>query len=143
MKKLLSLLFIVLLVVTACSTDDEDRIDFHVEFVPVLSVDLPETVTPGQTYEMKVTFNLPTDCHYFDGFYYMPSENTRTVAVQTIVIEDMDCQTPIDGNASEQKSFNFYCSPGYQFENYVFKFYQGQDAQGQDQFLEVEIPIVQ
>jgi hypothetical protein len=143
MKKLLSLLFITLLVVTACSTEDDNRIDFHVEFIPVLSVELPQSVTPGQTYEMKVNFNLPTDCHYFDGFYYMPDGNTRTVAVQTIVINDMDCATPLDGNANEQKSFNFYCSPGYQYDSYLFKFYQGEDAQGQDQFLEVVVPIVQ
>lgn len=143
MKKLLSLLLIVLLVATACSTDDGDRIDFHVEFVPVLDVDLPTTVTPGQTYEMKVNFSLPTDCHYFDGFYYMPEGNTRTVAVQTIVLNDISCEAPINGNANEQKSFNFYCSPGYQFDSYIFKFYRGQDAEGQDQYLEVEIPIVQ
>lgn len=142
MRKLLSLLLITLLVATACSTDDGNRIDFHVEFVPILSVDLPETVTPGQTYEMKVNFSLPTDCHYFYGFYYQPDDHIRTVGVQTIVIHDISCDAPLNGNGNEQKTFNFYCTPGYQYQNYLFKFYQGEDAQGHDQYLEVEIPVV-
>jgi hypothetical protein len=140
MKKLL-LLFVTLLLITSCVPDDSENIKFHVEFVPVESVVVPPTVTPGQTYQIVVNFKLPTDCHYFDGFLYEPEGNVRTVAVQTIVIEDSNCAPATDGTPTEQKSFNFLCSPSYSFDNYVFKFYQGVDEAGNDVFLEVPVAV--
>jgi hypothetical protein len=146
MKKLF-LLLIALIFITSCSLDDDNnKLKFHFEFVPVVSVDVPQTMTPGQTYTIKVWYNKPNDCHYFDGFYYEPAGNVRTVAVQTLVIEDANC-APLTDAAPEEASFEFLCtapSIGMGGESsYTFKFYQGDDTAGTQQYLERVVPVVQ
>ena len=142
MKKLL-LLCVTLLLLFACVPEDSDNVKFHVEFIPVQSVVVPESMVKGQTYEIKVNFILPTDCHYFDGFYYEPDFNIRTVAVQSIVIEDANCAPATEDAMPEQKSFNFLCSTLYSYSSYTFKFFQGEDEAGNQQFLEIEVPVTQ
>jgi hypothetical protein len=143
MKKL-ALLFFALFLIASCSMEEEDNVKFHIEFVPVVSVDLPEHFVRGETYEMKVKYHRPDDCHYFNGFYYdsQPSSNQRVVAVQTIVIEDANC-LPVDEQDLEEVSFDFLCSQSYNNTSYVFKFYTGDDANGNQQYLEVEVPVLE
>jgi hypothetical protein len=143
MKKLL-LLFITLSLFTfsSCSLNDDDRLQFHMEFVPVTAVEMPEYFERGGTYTIDVYYTRPNDCHYFEGFAYEANGNARTVAVQTIVIEDAECQ-PLPTDAPEKASFEFLCAPQYNNQTYVFKFYQGADANGNQQFLEVEVPVEQ
>ena len=140
MKKILLLLGVLCIIITSCSIDNGDKLKFHVEFLPVVSVEIPETMQPGGTYEFKVTYSRPTDCYYFDGFYYEPEGNANIVAVQTLVIEDADCQ-PLTTLAPEVATFQVSCSPDYTASTYFFKFYQGEDADGNQQFMEVYIPV--
>ncbi|OYQ37127.1 hypothetical protein CHU92_08825 [Flavobacterium cyanobacteriorum] len=128
------------LLAISCSPDDSNTVNFRLEFVPVESVDLPEHMTPGETYQIKVNFRLPTDCHYFDGFYYHSESTTRTVGVQAIVIENANCESTIDAG-TEQKSFNFLCLPSYAHSTYLFRFYQGETNTGEAQYLEVLVPV--
>lgn len=141
MKKLL-LLFTAIWLAFSCSPEDDNTVNFRMEFVPVESVDLPQYMTPGQTYQIKVNFRLPTDCHYFDGFFYEAEGTMRTVAVQTIVIENANCTSTIDAG-TEEKSFNFLCLPSYTDSSYLFRFYQGETESGEPQFLEVLVPVQQ
>lgn len=144
MKKLFLILVALALVFGCVPDDNENRTNFHMEFLPVTAVDLPQTMSRGETYTIKVNFNLPTDCHYFNGFYYNRSNNTRTVAVQALVIEDNNCTSPADSNVGEQKSFEFYCTPDYSYNYYIFKFYQGVNEEtNQDEFLEIQVPVTQ
>jgi hypothetical protein len=140
MKKLL-LLFVMLSLLISC-VPEEDNLKFHVEFVPVESVEVPETVTPGHTYDIKLKYRKPTDCHYFDGFYYEANGSVRVVAIQTMVIENANCQ-PLVNEELETASFDFVCSPAYNADSYVFKFYKGEDGAGIQQYLEIEVPVVQ
>lgn len=140
MKKILVLLGIFCLI-ASCSLE-EDKLKFHVEFLPAVAVEVPEYMQPGQTYEFKVKYNRPTDCYYFDGFYHELQENAHIVAVQTLVIQDADCK-PLETLVPEEGTFQVTCSPVYTSESYLFKFYQGEDTQGNQQFLQVEIPVQQ
>lgn len=143
MKKILLFLTgVLMLTFASCVPDDNDQMQFHFEYLPVETVTLPETVQRGQTYPITVTFNRPTDCYYFDSFYYDINGYTRTVAVQAIVIENASCD-PLTNVAPEQKSFNFYCSPGYANNEYTFKFYKGVDTQGNDVFEEHTVTVEQ
>ena len=67
MKKLM-LLLLLGVCITACSIDDEE--DFEFEFVNVESVNLPDTLVFGNTYQFEVVYNRPTECHFFAGFDY-------------------------------------------------------------------------
>ena len=140
MKKLI-LFFVTVFVVASCSLED-DSPKFHVEFVPIVNVHMPEAFYRGETYEIQVEYKRPSDCYFFDGFYYEEQTGALLVAVQTLVIEDAQCQ-PLDTLEPEVASFNFTCSPGYTEQAYVFKFYTGNGQMGTDNFTTWEVPVIQ
>lgn len=140
MKKLL-LLFAALFVIASCSLDHDTKPDFHVEFIPTISVDMPESVTPGHSYPINIYYKRPNDCYLLDGFYYDIQDNTRIVAVQTVVFEDGNCQ-PIASSEPEMTTLTFECPTVYAGTSYTFKFYTGTDTSGTQQFIEVTVPIV-
>jgi hypothetical protein len=139
MKKILFLLCLIVLS-AACALDEDNNQQFHVEFIPVESVDLPQNMSPGHEYEVTVNFRRPNDCYYFDGFYYQASDHIRTVAVQALYIEDANC-SPITSELPDSESFILKCPENYAFDTYLFKFYQGEDAAGNQIYLEREVPI--
>jgi hypothetical protein len=138
MKKIV-LLLAALFVFASCSVDNQDHPDFHVAFLPADSVSTPAYVVPGQSYPITMYYKRPDDCHYLDGFYYDKLGNIRTVAIQSIVLEHSDCQ-PVTDTAPDVATFDFECPIGT-YNSYVFKFYKGDDAQGTQQFIEVEVPV--
>ncbi len=140
MKKILLLLGVICLI-SSCSME-EDRVKFDIAFLPAVAVEVPEYMQPGQTYDFKIKYNRPTDCYYFDGFYYEPDGNAHIVAVQALVIRDADCKA-IDTLVPEEGTFQVTCSPLYTESSYHFKFYKGENANGDQEFMEVEIPVQQ
>lgn len=132
-------------IITSCSIDGgEPQSNFHVEFIPTIDVEMPEFVTPGYTYAIKLYYQRPTDCYVFDGFYYDidAANNARVVAIQANVFEESDC-VAITSNLPEVATLNFECPVEYTGTSYTFKFYKGIDAAGNQQFLEVEVPITE
>jgi hypothetical protein len=136
MKKLV--LFLVLITtLVSCSTDNDNTDSYTYEVLPVQSYELPASFTLGQTYEIKLKYQKPTACHIFQGIYYDKNLNTRTIAIQTAINDNQVCTTEIP--AISEVSFNFYVT---NTGSYIFKFYKGEDAAGQNVFEEVEIPVV-
>lgn len=140
MRKLV-LFFVTLFLITSCSMD-EDNPQFHVQFVPAVEVTMPEYFVHGETYEINVKYKRPTDCYFYDGFYYSQDGNALVIAVQTLVIEDANCES-LEDMAAEEASFTFSCNPDYNGTSYLFKFYTGKDANGHNTYMEMEVPIAQ
>lgn len=136
MKKIFFLLLIAISV-TSCSVDDDVN-DFYYEILPVESVEIPEEFVLGQTYEITVTYLRPTTCHVFNNFYYDSELNQRTVAVVTSVYQNNDCLVLIDEEV--EAMFNFMVNSN---GTYVFKFWQGEDENGNDLYYIVEVPVVE
>jgi hypothetical protein len=105
--------------------------------LPIDSFVVPTSFTLGQTYSIKLKFQKPTSCHYYQGIYYDKNLNTRTIAVQTAAQKDQVCTQEIP--PLSEVSFNFFVTSN---GSYIFKFYKGEDAAGKDIFEEVEIPVV-
>ncbi|MFD0990600.1 hypothetical protein ACFQ1R_10870 [Mariniflexile jejuense] len=135
MKKLIAL-SLALIFAMSCSIDD-DNTNYSFEVLPVESVDIPTEFTLGETYPITVTYLKPSSCHVFKEFYYSKNLNERTVAPITIVYDDKNCQT-LD-NVTEDATFNFMVTSN---GSYIFKFWQGEDANGEDQYLTIEVPVV-
>ncbi len=135
MKKIV-LFLIVIFTLNACSSEDEHS-NNHYEVLPVNSFIVPKTFTLGETYVIKMKYKRPSSCHYFQGVYYEKNLNTRTIAVQTSVLEENSCKA-LDTEPLEV-SFNFYVT---NTGSYIFKFYKGEDAAGKNIFEEVEIKVV-
>ena len=137
MKKLLAL-GLVLFLITSCSINDDNDTKYSFEVLPVESVDIPAEFTLGKTYPIKVTYLRPTSCHFFKEFYYSKNLNERTVAPITLVYQNDNCQTL--ETTTEDATFNFVVTGN---GSYVFKFWKGEDADGKDQYLIIEVPVVE
>lgn len=137
MKKLLAL-SLVLIFMSACSINDGNDVNYNFEILPVASVDIPDEFTLGETYPIKVTYLKPTSCYVFKEFYYSKNLNERTVAPITLVYQNDNCQTL--ENTTEDATFNFVVTGN---GSYVFKFWQGEDEAGEDQYLIIEVPVVE
>lgn len=136
MKRILFLISLVFLL-NSCSMED-DSVNFHYEILPVDSFELPESFVFGETYPIKIYYKRPTTCHGFDGFYYDSHMNTRTIAVQAIVVNQSNCEEISSNEPALEAVLNFNVVYN---ETYLFKFYKGKDENGEDIFEEVEVPV--
>ena len=138
MKKVLILLFS--LVALSCSLDDENNVieNYHVEILPIESAIVPESFNYGEEHEITVTYLRPNSCHAFNDFYYVKDNNERTVAVMSTVLDNN--QNCLELNDEQQRTFTLEAT---QTENYVFKFWQGEDDSGNDTYLIIEVPVNQ
>lgn len=136
MKKLLSLC-LTLLLFTSCSVND-DSVNFSFEVLPVDSVEIPNEFELGETYPITVSYFRPSTCHSFKEFYYLKENNQRTVAAINYVFEDNDCADLQDSMTEE--TFNFIVTSN---GSYIFKFWQGENDEGKDQYLTIEVPVVE
>lgn len=134
MRRLILLLVLLAAFISCSPNDDTPR--FHLELVPAVSVEMPDSFELGGVYTITVWYNRPTTCHFPDGFYYESNLNERTFAVQNIVEEKSGCTDLADELISD--TFNFkVLSNG----SYVFKFWTGVDSEGANTFIEREIPV--
>lgn len=140
MKKCL-LLIAVLLTLTSCSIDSDNTKDLNIVFLAADSITTPASVTPGRTYPMDIYYKKPNSCYYVNGLYKEAIGYTLTLAVQSYFIEDVNCND-IQNLTAEKITYNFQC-PLQTTDSYRFRFYKGDDAAGNQQFIEVNIPVQQ
>lgn len=139
MKRLLVLCFALLL--ASCSLDD-DGTNFSFEVLPVESVDIPTEFQLGMTYPITVSYFRPSTCHSFKEFYYLRENNVRTVAPINYLFERETGQnscTDLQDNLVEA-TFNFVVTSN---GSYIFKFWQGEDNDGNDKYLTIEVPVIE
>lgn len=136
MKKFI-LFILFLTTLTGCSIDNDNQDSYSFEVLPVDSYTLPEKFILGNTYEIKLKYQRPTECHLFQGIYYDKNLNVRTIGIQTAVNTSQVCTQQIP--VPSEVSFNFYVT---NTGSYIFKFYKGKDTAGKDLFEEVEVPVV-
>jgi hypothetical protein len=136
MKKYLVVIGFIIATFTSCSIDD-NRQSFYLEVLPIQSVELPEEFIFGETHEIFMDYIRPSTCHVFNDFLYQINGQERTVGILNTVYLDDDCQDDLE---LVTVSFDFNVTST---ETYVFKFYQGEDADGVDQYLIIEVPVVE
>jgi hypothetical protein len=137
MKRLYQFSFVIALtfLIGACSLDDDGE-NFHYEALQIVSAELPEFFTMHQIYTIRVNVMRPDDCTLVEGFDITRAETTtRNVVAVGAILERDDCKSL---NQEVQETFQFevlYSEP------YLFRFYTGDDANGDAQFLEIEVPV--
>ena len=136
MKYFVSLsLFVFLLF--GCSNDDDNYHEYHLEYKSVVSAELPDEFIYGRTYRIYITIELPDSCYYYYNQYDYFYEGTSRLIYPIVHIDD---GVPCTPNSTET-TFSIPVQ-ALQNETYVFKFYQGEDAEGQDMFLTIEVPVI-
>ena len=134
-------LVLVIMLSWSCSVDEGPENDFSFEIVPILSVELPDTLVPDQMNSISYTYKLQTTCHSFNDLYYVENGNERTLAVVNLVttqnaIGDA-CEDLI--NSIDEREVDVFVPAG--FESVVFNFWQGEDTSGEDIYLTLEVPV--
>jgi len=135
-KYLLIMIVALAMSVSSCSDDDNDDHDFRLEHVNVISAELPNEFNHGSIYEITVNIALPNSCYFFyNQFDYVYEGNTRLIYPIAHVDETDVCNPMIIETV--------FSIPVHvkQYDPYVFKFYQGKDADGKDMFLTIEVPV--
>mgnify|MGYP000094296505 CR=1 FL=1 len=140
MKKLL-LFSLILTLFWACSGDPHKDDDFHFEILPIAEVDAPETLVVDDLNRFSYRYKLPSNCHEFSDLYYVAAGTNRTVAVVALVTDTfgagLTCQEQDD--VVDERIFDFYAAQGA--ERYSLKFWQGEDENGEDIYLTMNIPV--
>ncbi len=137
--KYLQIMIVVLSIsLVSCSKDDDfdQGHDFHLEKVNVVSAELPQEFNFGSTYEMIVTASLPNSCYfYYDQLDYVYEGTSRLIYPIAHVDDGISCNLNVT-----ETTFPLRVT-ALQIEPYIFKFYQGKDADGKEMFLTIEVPV--
>ncbi|MDC6404109.1 MULTISPECIES: hypothetical protein [Maribacter] len=124
------------LVLGSCSMEDDEP-NFNFKALRIESAELPEYFNLNETYQIKVTYLLPDGCTQYEGFDVTMEDTTvrNVVAIGVAMTDLVSCTQAV---IQEEASFNFivkYDQP------YTFRFYQGENSDGEPEFLEVEVPV--
>lgn len=133
MKKTIVLFFVVILLLS-CS---EDSTNYYYELLPIENAIVPDEFEYGRVYIITVTYFQPTSCNLYSDILYEYDYNARNVAVISTVVDEDDCE-PLIENLREY-SFRVHA---IQVEDYLFRFWQGEDDNGDPIYLEITVPIV-
>ncbi len=125
----------LLLGLTACELED-DSIKYHFVPLQITSVDMPDSFTLNETYEISVTFIRPSSCTFFEGFDVRQADTTiRNVVAIGSEIDDQQCAQVVE---EVTESFNFLVIYD---QDYLFRFWTGEDENGVSEYLEISVPI--
>lgn len=106
---------------------------------PTLSVDLPDSFEFNQSYSIEIIYKRPTNCHTFSGLDVARNANVIVIGVVTSYSTgNTNCVD--NGNLEASATINFVAERD---DFYIFKFWQGKNAAGRDEFLTVEVPVTQ
>ncbi|WP_271768479.1 hypothetical protein [Aquimarina algiphila] len=131
------LIFFIVAVSTTCSNDDNET-SFFYELVTVQDASVPEQFNRGEIYTITVSYFRTSNCHSFAGFDYDRLANERTVSVINLVVNRGNCEE-LDMTDLVEVSFDFLVG---EEDSYIFRFWQGKDENGDNQFLIREVPVL-
>ena len=132
-KKIFFVLFAVILMVS-CS--DDDSYEYHYELLPIEDAVVPEEFIRGEVYDISVTYIVPSDYYVNSDILYEYDLEARNVAVISLVIESNDVETI---NVEQELTFKVHA---LQKSPYLFRFWQGDDDNGDPIYLTIEVPVI-
>ena len=138
MKRLVNVISIVFLgiILSNCSLEDDSS---NFQFVPlqIVSAELPESFTIDETYEIEVTYLKPNGCTFYEGFD-VTKEDTTIRNVVVVGSERIDIDNCTEQIVEETAIFNFVVLYD---ETYTFKFWIGETSSGEQEYLEIDVPV--
>lgn len=127
--------FVLMLLSFGCDVND-DEVNYHFVTLNIVDAQLPEAFRINETYEVRVTYQVPNGCTSFEGFDIISeSYTTRRVVAIGIEVDDRACTQALQ---EVETSFQFICLYN---QPYLFRFFTGMDEDGEPQYLEVEVPV--
>ena len=130
------LLALSALILSSCSIEDDEP-NFHFTALEIVSAEVPDAFELNETYVIKVAYLKPNECTFYEGFNVVKEDTTvrNVVAVGSVRVDFEACTQAV---VEETKTFDFkviYTDP------YTFKFYTGDNSEGEPEYLEVVVPV--
>jgi len=132
-----TLIFILLLMMTSCSSDDINDIDFTYELMPVTNVNIPDTLRLNETYNFPLSYMRPSTCYGFAGFNVIENEEEIKLSILNTVIKNGSNCEDLENHIVTQ-TFEFLVE---REDYYIFKIYEGEDEEGNDLYLTKEVTV--
>ena len=135
-KTFLFILSCITIFSTSCSLDD-DNVKFSFVPLQIVNADFPETFTLNETYNIEVTYIIPNNCIAFEGFDISNIDTTsRSIVAIGSELEGKVCNLIA---VEARESFAFTCL----YEGtYYFRLWTGETENGEQQYLELEVPVI-
>lgn len=132
MKKIFFVIFAVILFVS-CSDDESE---YHYELLATEDAVVPEEFEFGKIYDITVKYIVPDDCYIASDLLYEYDETARNIAVISLVVDENSCDQLDMEQELTVRVHALQTSP------YEFRFWQGEDDNGDPLYLVVEVPVV-
>ena len=128
--------FVIFAVITFVSCSDDDSYSYHYELLAVEDAEVPEEFVYGEIYELRVKYKVPDDCYVASEILYEYDGPARNIAVLSLVL-DKDLCEPLD--LEDYLSVRVHA---LQTSPYIFRFWQGEDENGDPIYLVKEVPVL-
>lgn len=121
---------------TSCSLNDDD-VKFHFVPLQIIDAEFPESFTLNETYQITITYIIPNNCVDFEGFDVSNLDTTsRNIVAIGSELDDEVCNLIA---LEAENSFDFTCL----YEGtYYFRLWTGEDENGEQQYIEFEVPVI-
>lgn len=135
MRKII-LLCTSFLLLCSCLDDSNDlAVDIAFELIPIEEYTIEDSFTFGEKATIKLKYSLPNGCYYFDNVYVEEQNDGTILAIRTVTDFSSSCTQAV---IEEEYDYEINVD---QTEDYIFKFYKGQDSNGNAIFEEVVVPV--
>ena len=131
-KRIFFVIFVAILLIS-CSDDSEE---YHYELLETEDAVVPEEFEFGKIYDITVKYIVPDDCYIASDILYEYDETARNIAVISLVVDENSCE-PLE--IEQELTVRVHA---LQTSPYIFRFWQGEDDNGEPIYLIIEVPVV-
>ena len=137
MKRLKVLMLIALFISQSCSLENDNTL-FSFDIVAISEIEIPVEFEINTIVEIKTYYVQKSQCHvFYDYIFKQIKKNEIEVYLAETYIENGACEQE---NFKVERSFKLKIQ-GY--DKYSFRFWNGRNEQGENQFITVEVPVNQ
>ena len=131
--------------ITSCSID-EDVPNIEYGFASITDSDFPEYFEAGKSYDLKLTYTLPSNCHTFFGFDGgREDESSQEIFIYALTSRDLNltnCNSEGENLTREGTIRNFMVSDNVsEDEVFIFKLWIGNDSEDNPIYETIEVPV--
>ena len=127
--------FVIFAVISFVSCSD-DSADYHYELLETEDAVVPEEFELGEIYDITVKYIVPDDCYIASDILYEYDDTARNIAVISLVVDENSCE-PLE--VEQELTVRVHA---LQTTPYTFRFWQGENDNGEPIYLTVEVPVV-
>jgi len=136
-NKILHLSFLAfIMLLLGCDVSDDGKLETSV-IAPIVTANIPETMEPGETYTLEITYSKESNCHNFLNFDRQTIDNTVFMSGIARYNHESDCS---DESVNVTKEVEFENTFDGDFD---FKFVSGFDENNSAQYITYDVEVTE